>query len=1147
VGRVDPSGLREAARSGARAARTSAWRVIHVALFEIGRQTRQPLFWAAGALFFAFALMLMSMHGLLGSAVTSRNAPSELSKAVVILSIFYLAVIVAMAGDAALRDARSGFEPILRATPVRRFEHLLGRWIGAQVAANLAFLIGLSGLAAGVFAPWVDKAAVGPFNGVQTLVVVVVVAIPTVTALTSLCFALAAGLRSVAAVYVTVIVLWVLALQAVSLSQQLHGWPFTAVALFEPFGLIALRADLGDLDPVVQAMAAVRSGGYLIGNRLAWAALSAGLVGLALLFERVDDIARLRRSPAATSPMTAPLAWPRVAPRFDAGARLIQLRARLAWELRMLLRSPSLLILLALSAALSVWSLWSAGEINEVPALPATRILAADLSKWFTMMGLITCTFYAGELVWRDRDLQAGEMIDVSPVPDAWLMAAKLLAMGVVVLLLGATGVLSAIAVQVAKGYFDGHPGLYLSMMVLPIGGALMVLVAGSVAAAALSPNRYVAWGVAGVVIGAAFVTSSYGVDHPLLVLLAGPSNSLSEMNTAGDGTHAGDWINLYWSLWMGLALLAAWLIWPRGRPAPWRARRDQALRRLRGPGGWIAGGLAAALLAVGGFVFLNVNVWNHYTTKQQAEADRADWERAARPYIGLPEPVIVAVNLRVDIRPRRPSLIATGTYLIENRTGQALKTIHVDMPGGLDRWTLDVDGATQVSNPYDLAVLRLDRPMAPGERRRLRFRSEITPRGFGDDGGQTAIVENGTFLQSWLFAPSLGVRTQGFLTDADARRRQRLPAERAEFEPSDPRAPRRNDVHADWATADITVVTDADQTPIAPGRLVSTSVAGGRRTARFVSDRPILTAFSIQSARYAVRRVQHGGVAVAVYYHPGHQTNVERMIKAVEGGLDVYQAQFGPYQFDYLRIVEFPAYGDYAQAFAGTIPFSENIGFVADMRDPSHFDYVTNVTLHELAHQWWAHQVIGADAKGARLLSEGLAEYSAFMAQSRLQGELMANKGLWNEYRLYQQGVAQRTGPEQSLARVTDQNFVAYYRSALVLESVRDMMGEAALHEALREFLAAHRFKGAPYATSEDLMATLRRHCSAKTWRQVEPLFRANGSIPLTFYGGLGEAVAAIKSQAPTAKVTAGKPADAKPRGPGTGPRTTAAPTAPR
>jgi len=318
VGRVDLSGLRKAVRLAARAAPARARCVVHIAAFEIGRQVRQPLFWLASALFFAFALTLMTMHGVLGSPVTPRNAPPELSKAVVILSIFYLAVIVAMAGDAALRDARSGFEPILRAAPVRRVEHLLGRWIGVQVAANLAFLVGISGLVVGVFAPWIDKAAVGPFNGFQSLLVWLVVAVPTVTALTSLCFALAAALRTITGVYVTVILLWVLALQAVDLSQQLHGWSFTAVSLIEPFGLVSLRADFGDLDPAARAVMGVRPGGYLVANRLVWAALSAALVGLAFLFERFDDLARLRRSPASTTPTAAPMACQRSVARFPA-------------------------------------------------------------------------------------------------------------------------------------------------------------------------------------------------------------------------------------------------------------------------------------------------------------------------------------------------------------------------------------------------------------------------------------------------------------------------------------------------------------------------------------------------------------------------------------------------------------------------------------------------------------------------------------------------------------------------------------------------------------------------------------------------------------------------------------------------------------
>ena len=37
---------------------------------------------------------------------------------------------------------------------------------------------------------------------------------------------------------------------------------------------------------------------------------------------------------------------------------------------------------------------------------------------------------------------------------------------------------------------------------------------------------------------------------------------------------------------------------------------------------------------------------------------------------------------------------------------------------------------------------------------------------------------------------------------------------------------------------------------------------------------------------------------------------------------------------------------------------------------DPDEIDYVTYVTAHELGHQWWAHQVIGADMQGGTMLS---------------------------------------------------------------------------------------------------------------------------------------------------------------------------------
>ena len=87
------------------------------------------------------------------------------------------------------------------------------------------------------------------------------------------------------------------------------------------------------------------------------------------------------------------------------------------------------------------------------------------------------------------------------------------------------------------------------------------------------------------------------------------------------------------------------------------------------------------------------------------------------------------------------------------------------------------------------------------------------------------------------------------------------------------------------------------------------------------MSEAPIRETFSVQSARYAEKHRRHAGVDLAVYYHPAHAWNVDRMLDALAASLDYYQASFGPYQFDHVRIVEYPGYANYAQAFAGTDP----------------------------------------------------------------------------------------------------------------------------------------------------------------------------------------------------------------------------------
>src|SRR5205823_5924816 len=132
---------------------------------------------------------------------------------------------------------------------------------------------------------------------------------------------------------------------------------------------------------------------------------------------------------------------------------------------------------------------------------------------------------------------------------------------------------------------------------------------------------------------------------------------------------------------------------------------------------------------------------------------------------------------------------------------------------------------------------------------------------------------------------------------------------------------------------------------------------------------------FSVLSARYAVRRDRFGDVALEIYYHPGHERNLDAMIKGMEAALGYGARQFGPYQHPLARIVEFPRYQSFAQSFPNTVPYSESVGFIAkvDPDDDKDVDYPFYVTAHEIAHQWWGHQVVGGKVKGAAMLAETL------------------------------------------------------------------------------------------------------------------------------------------------------------------------------
>ncbi|NBW47953.1 MAG: aminopeptidase, partial [Betaproteobacteria bacterium] len=541
------------------------------------------------------------------------------------------------------------------------------------------------------------------------------------------------------------------------------------------------------------------------------------------------------------------------------------------------------------------------------------------------------------------------------------------------------------------------------------------------------------------------------------------------------------------------LAVLAH-AFWRRGNGGTLLQRWPQARARLKGGAGALALGSGLAFAGLGGFIFWNTNILNLYITAPELEEQTAAAEKTLLPLEQVPQPRITAVTLEVDVYPREARAVTRGTYTVENRNDVPVTELHISTPPNLRLEKLEFPGATLKTEyaHWGYRIYTLAEAMAPGERRELAFHTVLHQKGFVNSGPLTRIVDNGTFLNNGEITPTLGLDRSGFLKDRAKRRKHGLPAELRPPTLEDESGRQRHDLRhdSDWVVADITVTTDADQTPVAPGYTVSDTVKDGRRTVRFKPDAPLMHFFSIQSARYAVAKDRLGEIELAVYHHPGHEANVKRMLEAMKVSLELFSQAFSPYQFRQARILEFPSYADFAQSFANTIPYSENIGFLTKLADPDKIDVVTYVTAHEIAHQWWGHQVVSSSQQGGTFIIESLSQYSALLVMEKLYGPEHMRRFLKYELDRYLRSRGGEVLEELPLARVENQPYIHYQKGALALWWLKEVVGAPALNRALTAFVKEFAFKPAPYPNSLDLLRHIRREAGPQHDGLITDLF---------------------------------------------------------
>jgi ABC-2 type transport system permease protein len=1004
-------------------------------------------------------------------------------------SLFGIIIVAAIFGTSILRDFQRDTYQIVFTKPVSKIAYLGGRWAGSFVTTLFAFSGMMIGAFFGTFAPWADHARIGPNHlwwYVQPFLSIVVI---QVCFMGSLFFTVAALTRKIFVVYLqgaAFFMLYLIGLTIFNARQSLeHFWS----GILDPVGFVLIN-DITRYWTVIEKNTLLlpwdfsgNAPGVFLYNRLLWSVV--GFISLGCLWVlfpvSVEALtARSQGKRAARQRLQdeederpvrslAAARLPQVRQLFGSATTWMQYFSLTRLRVRTITREIPFWAIVGLLTAFAASNGHFAGHAGGVDVWPVTYLMLQAVEGGAMLFFYIVATLYAAELIWRERDNHFDGIHDALPVSETIDWLSKLAAIVLVEVVLLTLAMVVGVIMQTAAGYHRYEFAQYfkeLYIVTLPqlVGFALLALFVQTMVS-----NKFVGHAIVIGVFVLQPILYNFGWENSLYLVGATPPYTYSDMNGYGHFVPALFWSTTYWVSIFVLLGVVSIAYARRGADDSLQARTR--LARARG-GRLVPAAVLMILIAAGsgGWYFYNAHVLNEFLTAKDRRRIQADYERDFKKYEHLPQPKVTAVDAAINIYPERRSFDGSGRITLQNKsTGQIVQVHITDQHESVSNVQFDRPFHLVSRAPRDLySIYALEQPLQPGEVLMLTFSVGRTTRGFRDGNEPAELAYNGTFFDASYF-PEVGYDSGIELGDPRRRREQKLG-------PLEEMAARGDPLHSrinlfvsssDWITYHTVVSTSGDQLAIAPGYLQRSWEEGGRHFYEYsMGNTHIQDFFAYLSARYTVRKEVYSGpngpVNLEVYYDPAHTYDIDDMLASSRAGLDYFQAHYSPYQFTQYRIMEFPRYRNFAQSFPNTIPYSEGIGFIGRMLKPDDVDLTYFVTAHELGHQWWGHQLIGGQVQGSNMMSETLAQYSAYMVMQQKYGKDYMHKVLRHFLDQYLSGRSGELRHEPPLALVQREPYVWYQKGGQIMYTLADYIGEDKIDNALRNFLMQYRYANA-------------------------------------------------------------------------------------
>ena len=1007
--------------------------------------------------------------------VNSPYAIFSLFAAPASLLIFFYPSII---GSTISRDFESEMHTILYSYPFSKANYLIAKFLSGIFIVNIIILVVCIGIALGFVMPGTNQELVNSFDLKSYLDAYFIIILPNLLLYSSIVFGVVTFTRNVYVGFISVILIVIIEGLLTGLSNNPDN-RFLA-AILDPSGSSAIAYYTRYWTVSEQNELYVPFTEFVIYNRLL--ILSLGTITLLSIykvfsfsqnaftfsFSKKDSKRAIKNNFGGITKINLP----KITFDFSFKNDLKKLWQLSNVDFLFIVKSWPFIIIVIISLLINLVGLSELGNVFGTPTYPRTWKMLQAGATFFLFINI--CTFlYAGNLLHRSRLSNINQLIDTNPTPNWILLGSKFLAIIKMQLVLISLVMISGILFQIYNGYYDFEIGHYLYELIILSLISYIIWAFLSFLIQTLITDRNVGLFVVILLFIGIPLLGAAGVEQSIFKYGSGPGYAYSDMNGYGSSFNRFFIYKIYW-LSLGLVFyIITYLFYYRGLNSSFKERIAIAKSRFKGKYPKFLGLFLLIFLSTGGYLYYETNILNKRTSSKESELQTVEWEKKYKKYENYDQPRIVSVKVDVNIFPKTLDADAKGTYVMVNKTSNSIDSLFLNHGSSISTFEFNKETDLVLEDTlYDFDIYKLKNSLYPGDSINLFFTLKNKPN--TKIRNNSSVVSNGTFLNNSDF-PSFGY-PGGELSDDKTRKKYDLPPNKLKPYPSDSTALGNTYISkdADWIDFEATVSTSKDQIAIAPGYLQKEWIEGDRRYFNYKMDSKILNFYAFNSGKYEVEQDKWNDVNLEIYYHKDHDYNLNRMMKGMKAALEYCSTNFSPYQHKQLRIIEFPrTAGGFAQSFPNTVPFSEDIGFIAKVDDSEDGgnDYAFFVTVHEVAHQWWAHQVIGADVLGSTMLSESLSEYVSLKVIEQVNGKKKMRKFLKRSLDEYLTSRTFERKRENALMYNDGQGYIHYQKGSLIFYALSDYIGEKTLNKALSKYVKKVAFQEPPYTTSIDMV----------------------------------------------------------------------------